>query len=83
MQGACEAYGFLECKHLVRDLIDCDNDRTDNSLLVMKYEEEYLYAYIVEVDLEWSVYPSAYEEICRNCGHKYAKVSRTSHIETV
>lgn len=71
MQVACQAYEFLEGKNLNRTAKECTgkHDEPESYVLVLEYEEEYLFAWVVNVDFELGGgYYSDEREMSRGCG---------------
>ena len=79
-QAACQGYGFLEGRNLGRPLEDCVDEGPLNLILVLEYEADYLYAWIVEVEFEFGTFPQHFERFSKECGEHAREVSRASYL---
>jgi hypothetical protein len=52
-EAACHGFGFVGGRNLRRAPQECHEDGPENSILVLQYEKEYLYAFFLEVALSW------------------------------
>ncbi|KAF1848103.1 uncharacterized protein K460DRAFT_308018 [Cucurbitaria berberidis CBS 394.84] len=67
----CQGWEFLEGKYLSRPLDQCNDDGPINLILVLEYEESYLWAYLKEVDWDARVFPTCLERFGKECGERY------------
>lgn len=74
-QATCQAYGFLEGKNLGRLPELCVEEGPVNLVIVLEYEEDFLYVWLREVAFELEICPAIQDEICKECGQAYRKVS--------
>jgi hypothetical protein len=74
-QAACYGYGFLEGRNLGRPIHECNENGPSSLVLFFEYENEYLYAWLVEVEFALGVYYAQQEKICKGCGEEHRKVS--------
>lgn len=51
-QVACYASGLTDCKYVVPGKRECKPDRSDHLVLLLKYEGEKLYVWMMQVDHE-------------------------------
>jgi hypothetical protein len=72
---ACYGYGFLECRNLGRPPHECiyEND-LESLVLLLEYEAEYIYAWLLVVDFELEVYSAEQKRFCKDCGEESSKV---------
>jgi hypothetical protein len=82
-QAACWAYGFLEGRNLGRALDDCKEDGPENYILVLEFEAEYLYAWLVNVAFELGAYWDDEKKFCERCGEKFRKVRASPEQTTL
>lgn len=71
-------YHFLEGKHIRPAPEECDGYCPESLVLLLEYEEEYLYVWLIVVDPEINSYFTQAKEICVECGEGTRKVSRES-----
>lgn len=74
-EATCPGYEFLECRNLDRVPEECAEDGPVNLVVVIEYEKDYLYAWLMEVEFELETYPPIYSKFCKECGERYLKVS--------
>jgi hypothetical protein len=79
-RAACYAFGFLECQNLGRAPEECrdDGDGPLSSVLLLEYEEDYLWAWLQDVDFELGNPWTHLEKLCKGCGDRFRQVSLTS-----
>lgn len=69
------AYGFLEGRNLGRDLEQCNDEGPLNLILVLEYERNYLYAWLLEVVFEFGFCAAEQDRFCKECGETFREVS--------
>jgi hypothetical protein len=76
-RAACYAFGFLECQNLGRAPEECrdDGDGPLSSVLLLEYEDDYLWAWLQEVDFELGSPWTHLEKLCKGCGEHFRQVS--------
>jgi hypothetical protein len=72
--ATCWAYGFLEGRNLGRALADCNEDGPENYVLVLEFEAEHMYAWLINVDFEIGKYFADRRKFCERCGEENRKV---------
>lgn len=75
-EATCPGYRFLEGENLGRRLEECVDEGPENMILVLEYENDYLYAWLMEVEFELQTYPVHLQEICKECGERFRDVSQ-------
>ncbi|KAH7388822.1 hypothetical protein BKA66DRAFT_558755 [Pyrenochaeta sp. MPI-SDFR-AT-0127] len=70
-EATCPGFGFLEGKNLGRKPEECVDGGPVNVILVFEYENDYLYAWLMEVEFELQTYPVILKEICKECGESF------------
>lgn len=78
-QATCEAYGFLQGKNLGRDPDECNDEGPPNFVIVLEYEENFLYAWLLDVAFGLEVCYPEQSRFCKECGAKSREVS-INHI---
>ncbi|KAH7407043.1 hypothetical protein DE146DRAFT_607170 [Phaeosphaeria sp. MPI-PUGE-AT-0046c] len=73
-KAACYGYGFLKGDNLGRPISECNDDGPTSLVLLLEYEKEYLYAWLIEVEFELDVYSAEQDHICKECGEKYREI---------
>ncbi|KAH7384460.1 hypothetical protein BKA66DRAFT_462239 [Pyrenochaeta sp. MPI-SDFR-AT-0127] len=73
-QAACYGYGFLEGKNLGLPPYECTENGPENFIFVLEYEEEYMYAWLLDVAFELGTYYVKQEKVSKGCGEGYRKV---------
>jgi hypothetical protein len=76
-RATCYAFGFLECQNLGRAPEECrdDGDGPLSSVLLLEYEEDYLWAWLQDVDFELGNPWTHLEKLCKGCGEQFRQVS--------
>jgi hypothetical protein len=67
-QAACLGFGFLDGKNLGRPIEDCNSDGPESFVLLLEYENEYLYASFMSVVFELGTYYVRHKQLCKDCG---------------
>ena len=73
--ATCHGFGFLEGRNLGRAPEEYVDEGPLNLIVVLEYEKDYLYAWLMEVEFELQVYPRLLNDICEECGERYSRVS--------
>jgi hypothetical protein len=79
--AACNAYPFLEGKHIGRAPEECNDHGPENLILLLEYGKDYLYAWVKDVAFELGTYPVTNSRICKDCGEKYREVKHTTFFD--
>jgi hypothetical protein len=79
--AACYGYGFLQGRNLGRPITQCNDDGPTSLVLLLEYEKEYLYAWLVEVEFALGVYSAEKDYLCKDCGEEYREVSSYASLE--
>lgn len=74
-RAACYGFDFLQGKNLGRPISECNDSGPKSLVLLLEYEKEYLYAWLVEVEFELGVYSPEKDRICKECGEGYREVN--------
>jgi hypothetical protein len=74
-RAALYDYHFLEGKHIGPAPEECDDYCPESLVLLLEYEKEYLYVWLIVVDPELNVYYTQAKEVCVECGEGLRKVS--------
>jgi hypothetical protein len=67
-QAACLGFRFLEGMNLGRPIEDCNSDGPESFVLLLEYENEYLYASFMSVAFELGTYYVRHKQLCKDCG---------------
>jgi hypothetical protein len=73
--AACFGYGFLEGKNLGRPAEDCNEDGPPSFILLLEYESEYIYVWLMDVTYELGLYSVEQEMFCGDCGEGEREVN--------
>tara|TARA_R110002003_G_scaffold124_3_gene11221 strand:- start:59924 stop:60631 length:708 start_codon:yes stop_codon:yes gene_type:complete len=82
-QAACYGYGFLEGRNLGRPQDECTGYGPESLVLLLEYEQEYIYAWLLEVTFELGTYYVNTEKICKGCGEIHQEVSRSVVLSVI
>jgi hypothetical protein len=82
-QAACYGYGFLEGRNLGRPQDECTGYGPESLVLLLEYEQEYIYAWLLEVTFELGTYYVNTEKICKGCGERHQEVSRSAGLSVI
>jgi hypothetical protein len=74
-QAICHGYGFFQGKHIRRSVDECNGNGPESFIFVLEYEEEYLYAWLMETDFEQEMHLERHEKLGIDCGEKHRQVS--------
>lgn len=72
--AACYGFGFLDGKNLGRPIEECNEDGPQNLILLLEYEKEYLFAWLLDVAFELGTYPVHYEGLFLDHGETQREV---------
>jgi len=72
--AACHAYGFLEGRILGRTPEECNEEGPENYVLVLEFEADYMYAWLMEVAFDLGNYATDRNKFCEMYGEKYRQV---------
>jgi hypothetical protein len=61
---------FLEGRNLGRPAEDCHEDGPPSFVLLLEYESEYMYVWLMDVTYELGVYSVEQEQFCGDCGER-------------
>ncbi|KAF2123917.1 hypothetical protein P153DRAFT_303421 [Dothidotthia symphoricarpi CBS 119687] len=70
-EAACYGYGFFEGKHLGLPLEESNDDGPESLIVVLEYEDAYLYAWFVQVAFDFGTFYVSQQEICKDCGERF------------
>jgi hypothetical protein len=79
-QATCNGYRFLEGKNLGRAPEDCNDEASENFILVLEYEQEYLYLLFKELSFEVGTHYTHHKRLCIECGEDSRKVRRAQSL---
>jgi hypothetical protein len=78
-QATCDGYGFLQGKNLGRDPQECNDEGPPNFVIVLEYEEDFLYTWLLDVAFGLGVFYPEQQQYCKECGAKTWEV-RVQHM---
>ncbi|CAO2658226.1 Nn.00g059490.m01.CDS01 [Neocucurbitaria sp. VM-36] len=69
-QATCPGFGFLDCRNLGREPEECVDEGPPSLIVVLEYEKEYLYVWLMEVVFDLGTYVSIHKVLCKECGER-------------
>lgn len=73
-QATCQGYGLLQGKNLGRDPGQFNDEGALNLVIVLEYEKDFLYAWLLEVAFGLGVCPADQDQFCKGCSEQSRQV---------